>query len=244
MIDRFLPSLSSTAKALLADARRNRVSNEELRRRVLERAQLALEQDRPSGISLSSALDSSVGIRAPRGRRTLTLFAAAIATTGLAAASADVYHHLRARPRTPPPSSAATVPLHRSIQPEARTPELPSSAAPAEPVDSSAPIEAPHAAVSGSGGHAPSIQGYALELRLLEPARRSIAHGDYAGALAAIARHEREYPRGQLAEEREALRVRALWGMGRRVAAESSAAAFRTRFPRSGLLSWMKETAD
>jgi outer membrane protein assembly factor BamD (BamD/ComL family) len=87
------------------------------------------------------------------------------------------------------------------------------------------------------------VQQYAVELSVLDPARRSIALGDYAGAMGAIARHQREYPRGQLAEEREALRVRALWGTGQKASAESAAAVFRKRYPRSGLLSWMKEPA-
>jgi outer membrane protein assembly factor BamD (BamD/ComL family) len=88
------------------------------------------------------------------------------------------------------------------------------------------------------------VQQYTIELGLLEPARKSIAHGDYAGAMSAIARHQREYPRGQLAEEREALRVRALWGTGQKVSAENAATAFRKRYPRSVLLSWMKEPAS
>jgi TolA-binding protein len=88
-----------------------------------------------------------------------------------------------------------------------------------------------------------SASTYAVELGLLEPARQSIARGDFGGALGAIAQHQREFPRGQLTEEREALRVRALWGMGQHSQAESAANAFRKRYPRSGLLSWMKPAA-
>jgi TolA-binding protein len=81
---------------------------------------------------------------------------------------------------------------------------------------------------------------YALEVNLLEPARSSVVRGQYDVALAAIARHQREFPNGQLAEEREALRVRALWGQGQKPAAAAAAASFRNRYPRSLLLSWMK----
>jgi outer membrane protein assembly factor BamD (BamD/ComL family) len=85
------------------------------------------------------------------------------------------------------------------------------------------------------------VQQYAIELELLQPARRSIATGSFSQALAELARHQREYPTGQLAQEREALRVRALWGTGQRAEAEQAAAVFRKRYPRSALLNWMNE---
>jgi hypothetical protein len=114
------------------------------------------------------------------------------------------------------------------------------------PAEPPAPVPAPEperAVAPAEGGPPSSVQQYAVELGLLEPARSSIGRGDYGGALGAIARHQREYPRGQLAQEREALRVRALWGMGQRSQAESAAVSFRKRYPRSVLLSWMKEPA-
>jgi hypothetical protein len=46
----------------------------------------------------------------------------------------------------------------------------------------------------------------------------------------------RQFPKGQLAEEREALRVRSLLGAGRMAEGQSAAAAFANRFPRSVLL--------
>jgi hypothetical protein len=88
-----------------------------------------------------------------------------------------------------------------------------------------------------------SVEAYALELALLGPARAALAHGDFASALAAIGKHERRFPSGQLAEEREALRVQALSGLGRANDARQTAAAFRARFPGSILLSRMKEPA-
>jgi TolA-binding protein len=87
---------------------------------------------------------------------------------------------------------------------------------------------------------ATSAQTYAIELALLEPARSATVRGSYAEALGAIARHQREFPNGQLAEERSALRVRALWGLGRTAEAEAAAASFRQSYPRSALLAWMR----
>jgi TolA-binding protein len=75
-----------------------------------------------------------------------------------------------------------------------------------------------------------------VELRVLRPAQQAEWRGDFAAALAAIAEHQRRFPSGQLTEEREGLRVRALLGLGRVDEAQSAGAAFRRRFPHSALL--------
>ena len=82
----------------------------------------------------------------------------------------------------------------------------------------------------------PSIDRLRAELRLLRPARASIARGDFAAALPPIREHTRLFKSGRLVEEREALRVRALWGLGRADEARLAATSFRIRFPRSALL--------
>jgi hypothetical protein len=87
-------------------------------------------------------------------------------------------------------------------------------------------------------------QQYALELGVLESARRAVGQGDYMAALAAVARHQREFPHGELSEERDALRVRALFGAGQTASADRAALAFRERYPKSGLLSWRREPAQ
>ena len=75
------------------------------------------------------------------------------------------------------------------------------------------------------------------ELRLLRQARAAVAREDYAAALPPIAEHARRFKDGRLTEEREALRVKSLAGLGRSEDARRAAAAFRARFPRSVLLS-------
>ena len=74
------------------------------------------------------------------------------------------------------------------------------------------------------------------ELHLLREARAAVARGDFAAALSPIAEHTRRFKNGRLVEEREALRVKALGGLGRTTEARHAAAAFRARFPRSVLL--------
>jgi hypothetical protein len=75
------------------------------------------------------------------------------------------------------------------------------------------------------------------ELQLLRTARQDVTRGDHAGALSAIGQHRRRFQNGTLVEEREALRVKALAGLGRAKEAQAAAAAFRTRFPHSVFLS-------
>jgi hypothetical protein len=76
----------------------------------------------------------------------------------------------------------------------------------------------------------------AEELRLLDRARLFAARGDYTSVLVIAIEHERTYPSGRLAEEREVLRMKALVGLGRGGEARHVAARFRHQFPRSVLL--------
>jgi TolA-binding protein len=88
------------------------------------------------------------------------------------------------------------------------------------------------------------IEAYTKEMRVLQPARQAVARGDFGSALAAIADHQTQYPSGKLAEEREALRVKALLGLGRTAEAQRAGAAFRARFPRSALLKRIEELLE
>jgi hypothetical protein len=74
------------------------------------------------------------------------------------------------------------------------------------------------------------------ERALIDLARTAIARGHVQDALAAIARHEDEFPRGRLSEERDALRVLALARAGRTDEARAHAERFREAHPTSPLL--------
>jgi hypothetical protein len=98
----------------------------------------------------------------------------------------------------------------------------------------------PLPALSPSPSLAPMGRAYARadvveELRFLDRARQADARGDYAAALTLANEHERRFPRGRLAEDREVLRIRAFVGLGRRGDARTTAAKFRRQFPRSVL---------
>jgi hypothetical protein len=79
-------------------------------------------------------------------------------------------------------------------------------------------------------------ESYAAELDLLARAQVAYAAREFSEVLARVAEHGRKFPNGRLAEEREALRVRALEGAGRTEEAHRAAAAFADRFPRSIML--------
>ena len=74
------------------------------------------------------------------------------------------------------------------------------------------------------------------EVRLLEQAWGALEREEFSTAMAAIVEHARRFGSGRLTEEREALRVRALSGLGRRDEVRRAAAEFEARFPRSPLL--------
>jgi hypothetical protein len=100
------------------------------------------------------------------------------------------------------------------------------------------PIPDVHPATAHAVGAPRAAQADAIreELRLLRQARAAVGREDFAAALPPIAEHARRFKDGRLAEEREALRVKALAGLGRADEARRAAVSFRARFPHSVLL--------
>ena len=83
---------------------------------------------------------------------------------------------------------------------------------------------------------APKVDPFSAELDLLQRAHAAYTRRDFSAALALVAEHARRFPRGHLAEQREALHVRSLVGSGRTDEAHRAEAAFAIQFPRSVLL--------
>jgi hypothetical protein len=71
------------------------------------------------------------------------------------------------------------------------------------------------------------------ERTLVERARSALERGDNEAALASLKRHEREYPEGQLREERALLMIQALKRAGHTEAARGQADEFRKSYPHS-----------
>ena len=224
MVDKLLLPISRQAQALLA-AERTRVDDDEkLKARVLAQAQATLDGERLSGVAFRASSYQPAPRTRSRVLRAALLLAAVLAVGGLAAASIQLL-------TTDAPNSTSAVAPHPRPRPGlAIRSQL---AARATRAVASSSLS------SGVSGRPNAAKKYATELELLEPARACSVRGDHQGALSAIAKHQHEFPNGQLAEEREALRIRALWGLGQKPAADAAAAVFRAQHPRSGLLSWM-----
>lgn len=233
--------LSKLARDLLA-RERGRQEDEGIKSRALARARAVVESERTAASGLHSLGAMDRGVSSRRAWRTVLLIAAAVGAAGLAAAGAGLYGQNDAAERLPAPgkaSSTAVTPLAvgGALLPLERANDAPPEPAPQAPA-------APQGSVGTDSARSLSLKQYATELSLLEPARSSISRGDYAAALSALSQHRREFPNGQLSQEREALRVRALWGLGQKPAALAAASAFRKRYPRSALLSWLKAQGE
>jgi hypothetical protein len=161
-----------------------------------------------------------------RRRGLIVALAASLALAVGATAVAAVLWGRASSPREPAPPAFphADRPAHiaaREVPPSPPTVELP-SLLPTKPQHPGRPSSAQ--------------ESYTAELLLLQRAQVAYAAREFSNALALVAEHGRRFPSGRLAEEREALRVRALSGAGRTEEAGRAAAAFAARFPRSILL--------
>lgn len=102
-----------------------------------------------------------------------------------------------------------------------------------------APTETAHAAPSAipqpkpTAKPTPITDTIAEEASLLRAAHASLAKNDGNGAMSSLDEHARRFPRGALAEEREAAKVMALCAQGRASEARASASAFVSANPRS-----------
>ncbi|HEX3852896.1 MAG TPA: hypothetical protein VHW01_18160 [Polyangiaceae bacterium] len=222
-VDKHQP-LSPSVEALLDSVRSVDPAPEELRTRALARAR-----------ATASLTALAPRVKPSFGGLGLKLAAAFIVAATLVSAAA---FQLRAAHKPAPAAPAASALPHEApsaVAPEAAPVAETVTPDPSATADDSAspqpvPIAPAHTA----------HERYALELKVLQPARAAVARGDFSAALSSIAEHRRRFPDGQLSEEREALRVQALSGLGRTEEATRAASAFRKRFPGSVLISRMQ----
>jgi hypothetical protein len=122
----------------------------------------------------------------------------------------------------------------------------PAASAPAPTVETAAAsVQLPAPTSPPATGSAPGPgDSLAAERALLDVARSAFGRGEGDEALAALARHEKLFPGGQLAEEREALTVRSLVLAGHQREARARAARFRKRYPTSVMLPAVEASLD
>jgi hypothetical protein len=184
------------------------------RERSLARARAALIARRltpPSGFGA-----------APR-----TRWGSAVALTCIVSAAVGATAYEIGAHRRPVASDGSMAPMVHVVA-KAQRPAMPAPTLAAPPASTPAP--------TSNGPRSTQADPGPAELRLLRQARSAVVRQDFAAALVPIAEHGRRFKHGRLAEEREALRVKALSGLGRREEARRAADAFESRFPRSVLL--------
>jgi hypothetical protein len=105
-----------------------------------------------------------------------------------------------------------------------------------EPKPQPAPLVSgitPPASKPSQSAPAPSRSTLSQERALVERARAAVARRDGLSALEALTEHERTFPDGKLAEERDALVVQALALAGRSDDARRRGLQFESRYPGS-----------
>ena len=214
-------------EALLSPRRIERIAPPEVRARALARARaiVAAGGRIPPRSSLELVAPPPAMPVPTRGLTRLVVpasFAAAAAALAIGAVGA-----IGSSPARPPAlSPSARLPIAAAVQPvEAAPTEV--QAAPTPLVTSAKP---------GPGAARAEREVGPSELELLGRAQAAYTHHEFARAIGLLAELTRRFPNGHLAEEREALRVRSLYGMGSADEARRAAAAFAHRFPRSVLL--------
>lgn len=200
----------------------------DLRARALARARATLAAD---GV-IWPARPRELPVALPPagvGRRAL-LRAALVASVVVASGAVGAFAALHGRAvQTPPvvvPLSPAPAVRVAGVTAHERAADLPAVAT-QRPV--SARFRRPARVPSGP-------DPFTAEIALLQRAEAAYAHRDFSSTLTFVAEHARRFPRGHLAEEREALRVQSLVGAQRGDEAHRAAEAFSARFPRSVLL--------
>jgi hypothetical protein len=214
-------------QAVVEQGRQIRRTPDVVRARLLARARGAVAASR--SVTSVAAPETAP---AWRGRR-LAFAVAALLLFTTAGATAALYVHGRRSVEIVP--TARPTPGTPSVV--AAAPELPAAETePAPQLVSRPKLQRPHRTLSPQ-------ESYAAELYLLQRAQSDYASQDFSDALVLVAEHARRFPKGRLAEEREALRVRSLAGAGRGDQARRALAAFARLFPRSALLPRLREQA-
>jgi hypothetical protein len=129
---------------------------------------------------------------------------------------------------TASPDVPAKPPVPASDETSVRSTMSPPATVRVPPARSTGPAKSPVTVAPGA-----SLRE---ERSLLDAARTAIVRGEPDAALVATAAHEARFPQGALAEERDALRIRALARLGRSDDARALLATMRAKYPHSFLL--------
>lgn len=142
------------------------------------------------------------------------------------------------------PSEPPTIPSAELPAPTTTTTTTTSSSA--APIETTTALAPPSASASAPPTPTPVLPAVDLERErvILEAAKVALARGDGDAALDAVHDHQKRFPDGALAEERDALEIQALVATGDRSAASARAARFRTKYPKSLFLPAVQATLE
>lgn len=224
----------TSLEALLATGRPLPRQPDAVRQRVLARATEA------AALAPTPLPRSESATRAPAFRHVAMAAGAALAV-GIAG---TVYALDGGGSRLEPAASTPVVAAPAARSTDASAPRMaasPGAPVPLPPAAASSRKEAAAAPDIERPSRRPRAGGagdetYDAELGLMRSAHNAYASHEFANALVLVSEHARRFPRGLLAEEREALRVRCLLAAGRSAEAQRAAADFLRRFPRSVLV--------
>jgi hypothetical protein len=212
--------LAPEIDALLDAERRVPDAPADARARVLARVEATLALG-------GAATPAAAGLAAALAARPVVAVLAALAVGGLT--GAGIYRWTGSAGRAAPVAAPAAIEAPRPAAP-ATLAEPP--AAPAVRPPDAVPA-APRASNRPTKRSVQAIDDLEAERIVLQEARAHVAAGHGRAALDAIDRHARQFSDGALAEEREALAVKALLLLAETDAARTRAARFRQRHPRS-----------
>jgi hypothetical protein len=239
MIDHDFKPLPPDLEVLLQCERRAPGPDPQVRARVRSRLAITLGL---TGLGSSAAAGASPAsapaAAAPTAAPALgppALFKMGFGVVGALVLAAGTY--LALRPEVPQPAASSSgVPVPQSLPKES------------PPAASPAPSSVVTHAIGRVGADASTLSpgstprhrsisetadALAAERALLDRARNALIRGDMGQALKLTAHHAHQFPRGQLAEERDSLAIRALVQEGELDAARARASQFRARYPHS-----------
>ena len=223
---------------LLAERERPRAVGDAGKRRVFEHVASSMEGTLAlrgngviaSGAALGKTAGAAPSLAGKAARATLTKLVIVSTVSFLAGGGTHaIYAVATAKPRAettvaaPPQAVAASSPVPAAMSPVAATPLMVPSDLP------SAPHGQPSAAPVSETARSPRLG----ERALLESAHVALSRGRAEEALTTLSRHATEFPKSELAEERSALRIRALAGLGRCLDAKLALERFIVAFPDS-----------
>jgi hypothetical protein len=236
-----LEPVPETLRTLLEEEKAGGEPPRDLRERVLLRLAGTFAVGAGVGTSPKLGTDGSPAPASPAisqiaglGTAGRVVRAAVVFVTG-AAAGAGGYHLAERSHRGVPAPAPLAAPAPRQEAPT--PPDLPTPLPAPEPIPASSSVSTrprtPGPVPTNREPQNLPTDPLAAERSLVEMARAALTRGEPERAIATLRRHARQFPNGELTEEREGLLVQALVGAQKYDQARERADQFKKRYPRS-----------